>query len=97
MFKMVTRSPQNLAQNLVSLLRGFEWGQVGAVLCEECYEGDELASEIYFSTIEDIFENNNIALKETVRIGKRENSVNISDAITIFEPSARGNFINIID
>ncbi|CAL2044801.1 unnamed protein product [Caenorhabditis brenneri] len=89
MIDMITRSPQNLAENIVAILRGFEWAQVGAVLCEECYADDELASETYFSTIESILATNNIAIKEHLKLKKGESSQNISNGIKIFQPSAR--------
>ncbi|CAO4379351.1 unnamed protein product [Caenorhabditis nigoni] len=89
MIDMVTRSPQNLAENVVAVVRGFEWGQVGVVFCEECYADDKLASEAYFSYIEDILSDNNILMKEIVKLRKGESKENISEIITIFEPSAR--------
>ena len=90
---MITRSPQNLAENLVAALKGLEWAQVGVVMCEECYEDDEMASEKYFSTVQDILADNNIAIKETLKLKKGGSSQNISQEISVFESSARGKSI----
>ncbi|EFP05576.1 CRE-DAF-11 protein [Caenorhabditis remanei] len=89
MIDMITRSPQNLAENLVAALKGLEWAQVGVVMCEECYEDDEMASEKYFSTVQDILADNNIAIKETLKLKKGESSQNISQEISVFESSTR--------
>uniref|UniRef100_A0A1I7T5G3 Guanylate cyclase n=1 Tax=Caenorhabditis tropicalis TaxID=1561998 RepID=A0A1I7T5G3_9PELO len=89
MIDMVTRSPQNLGENLVTILKEFEWAQVGAVLCEECYSDDQLASETYFDAIGRVLETNNIAVRELLKVKRGDNSQNISQSIKVFESSAR--------
>ncbi|CAI2353855.1 unnamed protein product [Caenorhabditis sp. 36 PRJEB53466] len=89
MIDMVTRSPQNLGENLVAVLRGFEWTQVGVVLCDECYSDDILASERDFGIVENIFKENNLATKEIVKLKKGAMREIISEEISVFEPIAR--------
>lgn len=64
--------------------------QVGVVLCSDCYSDDILASESYFSTVEDIFELNNIAIKDILKLGKGAKREDIAAKLDIFVPIARG-------
>uniref|UniRef100_A0A8R1HY76 guanylate cyclase n=1 Tax=Caenorhabditis japonica TaxID=281687 RepID=A0A8R1HY76_CAEJA len=89
MIDMVTRSPQNLAENLVAVLKGFEWAQVGVALCKECYSDDDLSSEKYFETVENVFDQSHVAVKEILKLEKGARRENISEQIEVFEASAR--------
>ncbi|CAI5452085.1 unnamed protein product [Caenorhabditis angaria] len=89
MIDLVTRSPRNLAENVIAIAKSFDWNQVAIAFCKECYSDDILASETYMDVITELLDDNSVTVRTTIDIAKSENRDSIYNKISILPTAAR--------
>ncbi|CAB3398280.1 unnamed protein product [Caenorhabditis bovis] len=91
--KMMSRSTFNIAENMLGLIRGFNWDEIGIVECRECYNDDVTASEKNMTRIIEILKENDISVKTNINLRRNEKRERIMERLLKLEKITRVLFL----